>query len=68
MGKKSLAILEDVNGLLKQPGDEISARITKSGRKVLKVKTKGGTHKYSAVQYKNGRVVETKSTPALDTK
>ena len=50
------------NSILKKPGDELSARITDTGRKVLKVSTDNGKQKYSKTQYKNGTVVETKTT------
>lgn len=46
-------------GFLKEPGDELSARITKSGRGVLKIKTKN--ENYSQTVYPNGTIVETKS-------
>lgn len=48
------------NGILKEPGDRIEARITKTKRKVLKVHTSKG--KYSAVQYPDGKLVETRTT------
>lgn len=47
------------NGLLQQPGDELLARVTKTGRKVIKIKTNGGKQKYCAVQYLTGKIVET---------
>jgi hypothetical protein len=48
--------------LLNTPGDILSARITPTERKVLKVHTDGGRQKYSRTEYRNGTVVETKST------
>ncbi|OOP72811.1 hypothetical protein [Clostridium beijerinckii] len=45
---------------LQNPGDNMSARVTDSNRKVLKVET--GNTKYSATQYPNGTIVETKTT------
>ena len=45
------------NGILKEPGDKISAEVTKKGRKVVKLKNKHG--KMSVVEYPNGRVVDT---------
>lgn len=45
--------------LVKNPGDNLSARVTSSGRKVLKLET--GDTKYSATQYPNGTVVQTKT-------
>ena len=50
------------NSLLQKPGDELSARITKSNRQVLKIKNNDGLIKYSATRYPNGTVVETKTT------
>ena len=49
-------------GLLSRPGDELSARVTPNERKVLKIHTDGGKQKYSRTEYKNGTVVETKTT------
>lgn len=49
-------------GLLRCPGDEMNARVTKSGRQVLRISKNNGTEKYSAVRYSNGTVVETKTT------
>ncbi|MEY8484103.1 hypothetical protein AALD74_20000 [Lachnospiraceae bacterium 48-21] len=59
MKKNALSIME---GILKRPGDELSARITDTGRQVLKVKTNGGKSKYSQTRYPNGTTVETKTT------
>ncbi len=50
------------NSVLQKPGDEISARITNSGRQVFKVSKDNGNTKYSATRYANGTVVETKTT------
>ena len=47
---------------LENPGDKISARITDTGRKVIKAEKNNGADKYSATQYPNGTVVETKTT------
>ena len=47
---------------IKNPGDELSARVTNTNRKVLKVVTDEGNSKYSATQYPNGTIVETKTT------
>lgn len=56
-------LLEVLNSaILSKPGDELSARITPTERKVLKVHTDGGKQKYSRTEYKNGTVVETKTT------
>lgn len=48
--------------VLQNPGDNLSARVTESDRKVLKVETNNGKSKYSATQYPNGTIVETKTT------
>lgn len=47
---------------LQNPGDKLSARVTNTSRKVLKVETDNGNSKYSATQYPNGTIVETKTT------
>lgn len=49
-------------GLLNKPGDKLEARVTNTNRKVLKIQTDNGNSKYSATQYPNGTVVETKVT------
>ena len=49
-------------GILNNPGDRFEARITTSGRKVIRIITNGGRTKYSATQYRTGRIVETKSS------
>ena len=46
--------------ILKEPGDRMEARVTRSGRKVLTVDT--SEIKYSKTVYKNGTEVETKTT------
>ena len=61
MGKNFLSNLFS-NSVLQEPGDEISARVTNSGRQVLKVSKNKGSSKYRATRYKNGTVVETKTT------
>ena len=61
MGKKGLlSILSD--SILQKPGDNMSARVTDSGRQVLKVSKNQGKSKYSATRYPNGTVVETRTT------
>ena len=50
------------NAILNKPGDNMSARVTDSGRQVLKISTDNGTAKYSATRYPNGTIVETKTT------
>lgn len=47
------------NGILSNRGDSFSARITDSGRKVVKIHKNNGNTKFSAVQYDNGTVVKT---------
>jgi len=47
---------------IQNPGDKLSARVTNTYRKVLKVETNNGESKYSATQYPNGTIVETKTT------
>jgi hypothetical protein len=48
---------------LKNPGDNMSARITDTGRQVLKVETNDGKDKRSMTRYpKTGTIVETKTT------
>lgn len=54
--------IENPFGALKNPGDNLSARVTESNRKVLKIETNNGNTKYSATQYPNGTIVETKTT------
>lgn len=56
----SLAFFNN-NGLVK-PGDKASACVTKTGRKVIKIEKDNGTQKYSATQYSNGTIVETRTT------
>ena len=50
------------DSILKNPGDRAEARITNSGRKVVKISVDNGKTKYSATKYKNGTTVETKTT------
>lgn len=50
------------SGILNKPGDRLEARVTDSNRKVLKIATDNGNSKYSATQYSNGTLVETKVT------
>ena len=54
--------LSKSGGILNQPGDRLEAKITQTERKVLKIHTEGGDCKYSATQYPNGTLVETKVT------
>ena len=52
----------DSTGILSEPGDKLEARVTNSNRKVVKIQKDNGNSKYSATQYSNGIVVETKVT------
>ena len=61
MDKKSLSN-PLINSVLQKPGDEMSARITNSGRQVVKISKDNGNTKYSATRYATGTVVETKTT------
>lgn len=55
--------LESISkSILNKPGDEVSARVTGSGRKVLKASIDSGKQKYSKTEYQNGTTVETKTT------
>lgn len=49
-------------GILSKPGDKLEARITNTNRKVVKIQKNNGNSKYSATQYPNGTIVETKVT------
>lgn len=60
MSKNLLSIFS--NSILNKPGDEMSARVTSSNRKVLKVSKNNGKNKYSVTRYPNGTTVETKTT------
>ena len=62
MPKNEIAVITQTG--LKNPGDKMSARVTETGRQVLKVETDRGEQKYSATRYKNGTIVETKTTKA----
>ena len=54
--------LTAIEGRLSEPGDKLEARVTNSNRKVVKIQKDNGNSKYSATQYPNGTVVETKVT------
>lgn len=43
-------------GMLTKPGDNLSARITDTSRKVIKVETDNSNSKYIATQYSNGTI------------
>jgi len=49
------------SGILKNPGDKFEAKITSTGKQVIKISQNNGDVKYSAVRYPD-RLVETKST------
>ena len=61
-GKKDDGEIDCQSGILTNPGDRLEARITDSNRRVVKVQKDNGNSKYSATQYPNGTVVETKVT------
>lgn len=48
------------NGILSKPGDELYARITPTGRQVVKIKKNG--KKASATRYKTGKTIYTVSS------
>lgn len=50
----------NLSNVLSEPGDKLEARVTESKRKVVKIQKECGTLKYSATQYPNGTIVETK--------
>ena len=54
--------LSKKSGVLSRPGDRLEARVTETGRKVIKIQKESGNLKYSATQYPNGTIVETKVT------
>lgn len=60
MTKNLLSVFN--NSILNKPGDEMSARITRSNRQVMKVSKNDGKDKYSVTRYPNGTTVETKTT------
>ena len=47
--------------ILENPGDKMEAVITPSNRKVFKGHKNNGSYKYSATQYPNGTIVETRT-------
>lgn len=54
-----LSTLFDHGGFLQNPGDRVEARVTKTGKKVIKAQI--GDKKWSAVQQPSGKIVETRS-------
>ncbi len=52
-----MGLLAKIFGILSKPGDKMSAEVTKTGRKVMKVHTSAGKH--SVTQYPNGTTVKT---------
>lgn len=61
-GKKDNSKIVSKPGILNKPGDRLEARITDTNRRVAKVQTDNGNFKYSATQYPNATIVETKVT------
>ena len=53
----TLSEIKNPKDVLREPGDELSIRITKSNKRVSKLNTKD--FKRSKIEYPNGRVVET---------
>lgn len=53
-------LMDLIWGVLSQIGDSMSARVTDSGRKVMKVNKDNGNFRYSRTEYSNGTSVETK--------
>lgn len=45
--------------IITNPGDKLEARVTSTGRQVIKIVKDGA--KYSAVKYPNGKIVETRT-------
>ena len=64
MMKDAITVVKQASleNYLKDPGDSLSARITKTHRRVLTVETNNGAGKYSRTDYPNGTVFETKTT------
>ncbi len=60
---KSLSLISNLvsNSPLKNPGDKLTAKVTKTGRKVITICT-SEEGKYSATRYNNGTIVETRTT------
>ncbi len=59
-GRKDDGEIIGKSGILTNRGDKLEARITDTNRRVVKVQKDNGDFKYSATQYSNGTVVETK--------
>lgn len=55
-----IALLEKLPLILSY--DSFSARVTPTGRKVIKLSQDSGSIKYSATLYPSGKVVETRTT------
>ncbi|MDE7295183.1 MAG: hypothetical protein K2N72_12240 [Oscillospiraceae bacterium] len=61
--KNNLAAMTGgLGNILNKPGDEMHAKITPSGRKVVTVSTDNGANKHSITEYKN-KYVTTQSFP-----
>lgn len=62
-GSKEITCSSNLSGgLLRKPGDHLEARVTQTGRQVIKMSTDNGPTKYSATRYPTGTVVETRVT------
>lgn len=46
---------------LTEPGDKLTARVTKNGKEVVTVEKNNGKNKYSATRYPNGTIHETRT-------
>lgn len=60
--KNILAIVNRKTGILREPGDCLSARMTETKRCVLKISRNNGNEKYSVTEYPNGTRVQTMVT------
>ena len=57
--KHSGSVFGLISGLIRNPGDSLSARVTPNNRQVIKLNT--STIKYSATRYPTGTIVETRT-------
>lgn len=60
MKSNELATITEKAGLT-EPGDKLTARVTKKGNKVVTVSKNNGKSKYSRTQYSNGTIHETRT-------
>lgn len=60
-GNHPLSESDSESSFLNNPGDRLDARVTESGRKVLKAEKNYGEEKYSMTEYPNGTTVETRT-------